>query len=114
MRLRCFLIVPAALLVLCGATSFAAAQDSPSKSDRKILRQTTPNYPDIARRMGLTGTVRVMAVVSPDGKVKKVEAVGGSPILVQVTQDAVYQWKFAPASAESREIIELHFNPSSQ
>jgi outer membrane biosynthesis protein TonB len=61
--------------------------------------------------MNLGGTVRVIAVVSPDGAVKKVEPLGGSPLLVQAAESAVSQWKFAPAGAESREIIELHFVP---
>lgn len=61
--------------------------------------------------MNLSGTVKVFAVVAPDGKVKSVEPVGGSPLLIQAAQDAIMQWKFAPAGAESKELIELHFNP---
>jgi hypothetical protein len=41
--------------------------------------------------------------------VKAVELVGGSPLLVQVSQEAVKEWKFSPAGAESKEFIELHF-----
>ena len=78
------------------------------------MSQTMPHYPDIARRMHLTGTVRVAAIVAPDGKVKKVEAHGGSPILVQAAQESLYQWKFATATAESREVIEIHFEPGEQ
>jgi membrane protein involved in colicin uptake len=52
-----------------------------------------------------------MAIVSPDGKVKRVDPVGGSPLLVQAAEEAVSQWKFAAATAESREVIELHFSP---
>lgn len=70
-----------------------------------------PRYPEIARRMHLTGTVKVAAVVAPDGKVLKVETLGGSPILVQAAQISLSQWKFAPAAAESREVIEIHFDP---
>jgi TonB family protein len=82
-----------------------------TESGRKILRQVTPRYPDLARRMNLSGVVKVIAVVAPDGKVKAVQPVGGSPILLQAAQDAVSEWKFAPASAESKESIELHFHP---
>jgi TonB family protein len=69
-----------------------------------------PRYPDVARRMNLSGTVKVVAVVAADGKVKKVQPVGGSPVLVQAAESAVSQWKFAPG-AESNETIELHFTP---
>ena len=61
--------------------------------------------------MSLSGTAKVMASVAPDGTVKSVQAVGGSPVLIQAAQDAVQKWKFAPASAESKEIIEIHFGP---
>jgi len=60
--------------------------------------------------MNLGGTVKVIAVVASDGSVKKVEPVGGSPILVQAAQSAISQWKYAPGS-ESKETVELHFTP---
>jgi len=53
----------------------------------------------------------VIAVVSPDGTVKKVEPVGGSPILIQAAEQAVSSWKFAPAGGDSREVVEMRFNP---
>jgi TonB family protein len=118
--MRCFLVL-SLVLSLCAAADRAQAQNSsnqdsatqdPAKqTERKVVKQTMPRYPDLARRLSLAGTVKVMAVVMPDGKVKKVEPVGGSPLLVQAAEEAIFQWKFAPASAESREVIELHFNP---
>jgi hypothetical protein len=79
---------------------------------RKIIHRTNPLYPEIAKKMGLTGVVKAFAIVSPDGKVKTVEPMGGSPVLVQAAQSAIYQWKFAPGNAETRELIELHFSPT--
>jgi membrane protein involved in colicin uptake len=49
-------------------------------------------------------------MVGPDGSVKKVEPVGGSPILVQAAETAISQWKYAPG-VESQESVELHFTP---
>jgi outer membrane biosynthesis protein TonB len=60
--------------------------------------------------MNLGGVVRVVADVAPDGTVRKVEPVGGSPLLVQAAEEAVLKWKFA-AGAESKETLELHFTP---
>lgn len=70
-----------------------------------------PVYPALARQVNLSGTVKVVAVVTPDGKVRTVEPMGGSPILIEAAKEAIVQWKFVPAAAESREVIELHFNP---
>ena len=76
------------------------------------MRRTTPSYPEIAKKLSLGGTVRVVAVVAADGDVKSVEPKGGSPILLKAAEDAVAKWKFASADGESREIIEVRFAPS--
>lgn len=102
-----FLLLP--ILILGAATIRVSAQDS--SQARKIVRKTMPIYPMLARQINLAGTVKVAAVVAPDGKVKSVETVGGSPILIEAAKESILQWKFAPAAAESREVIELHFNP---
>lgn len=99
------------LVLTLGAASTRATNAQDSAPGRKVTHQITPLYPALARQINLAGTVKVVAVVAPDGKVKTVEAVGGSPILIQAAKDAVSRWKFAPAPAESREVIELHFNP---
>ena len=61
--------------------------------------------------MNLAGTVKVLATVAPDGSVKTGQPMGGSPLLIQAAEDAVYKWKFSAASAESKEPIELRFDP---
>jgi TonB family protein len=109
MRMRFFLI-STAILTICLGVSLAQTQDN-SKLERKIVQQTMPRYPEIARKMNLAGTVKVVAVVAPDGKVTAVQPMGGSPVLLQAAQDAVSRWKFAPASGESKQVVELHFNP---
>ena len=86
------------------------AQEQSGTELRRILSKTIPAYPDLARRMNISGTVKVMAVVQPNGTVKAVEPVGGSPLLIRAAQDAVLKWKFAPAASESKEPIELKFN----
>jgi protein TonB len=70
-----------------------------------------PVYPDVARRMSITGTVRLAVVVSPNGAVKSSKAVGGHPLLVNAAMDAIKRWKFEPAPAESSGIVEFNFQP---
>ena len=89
----------------------AQNQQSSTEAGRKLIRRVDPSYPEMARRANLNGTVKVFAVVAPDGNVKAVEPVGGSPLLVQAAQDAISRWKFAPANTESKELVELHFHP---
>jgi len=111
MRMRPVLVL-FTVLCFCLPNPVVQGQAQPSPVEmRKILRRNTPVYPEVAKRMNLSGTVKVVATVAPDGTVKAVQPVGGSPLLIQAAQSAIYNWKYAPASAESKESIELHFDP---
>ena len=99
------------ILALCYSLGGQAQSQQPAPEGRRqVVVKIAPEYPDAARRMRLGGTVKVIAVVGPDGKVKRLETVGGSPLLVQAAQRAIAQWKYTPGS-ESQESVELHFNP---
>jgi TonB family protein len=110
MRKRLFLVLFLSLICCLGKEGIAQGQQA-SGEPRKVIHKTMPMYPEIARRMNLSGTVKVLAVVAPDGNVKSVQPMGGSPVLIQAAQDAVYKWKFATGGAETKEPIELHFDP---
>ena len=98
-----------ALPSILGPTMWAQSQPEPDNG-RKVVRKVQPKYPAMARRINLTGTVKLVAEVASDGTVKKVDPVGGSPVLMQAAESAIYQWKFA-AGAESKETVEFHFTP---
>jgi len=98
------------LLVLAPILSRAQQSDQ-SESTRKVLNKVTPRYPELARTMSLKGVVKIEAVVAPNGTVKSVDTKGGHPVLVQAAQNAIRQWKYEPASHETRETIEIQFNP---
>ncbi|HEV2402364.1 MAG TPA: energy transducer TonB [Candidatus Sulfotelmatobacter sp.] len=110
MRMRQVLLLLTALSTTLVAVSAAQSPQSSEDSHRKVLRKVTPQYPSEAKRINLGGTVKIVAQVAPDGSVKKVEALGGSPILVQAAETAVSEWKYAPGP-ESKETVELHFTP---
>ena len=78
---------------------------------RKPKTKVAPIYPDIARRMSIAGTVRLVIVVAPNGTVKSSKAMGGHPVLVNAAMDAVRLWKFEPAATESSGIVEFKFQP---
>jgi len=78
-------------------------------SKRKIKFKTNPQYSDLARRMSLSGKVKIELVIAPDGHVKSSRAVGGHPLLVQSCIEAVKDWKFEPAPEETTQIIEFEF-----
>jgi TonB family protein len=104
----------ALVAVFLGVSAFipcvSHAQEQP-QATRKIVSQVTPEYPELAKKMQIRGTVKVEAVVAPNGKVKLTQVVGGSPVLAKAAVDAVEKWKWAPAPQETKELIELNFHP---
>jgi TonB family protein len=96
--------------ILMFAPSSAPAQEG-SEGSRKVVTRVVPQYPAVARRMNIQGTVRLDVLVAPNGTVKSVEVKGGHPLLAQAAQNAMLQWKWEPAPRETHQIIELKFNP---
>jgi TonB family protein len=105
------LLVGAATTLLCGALGFAQSS-STDEGKRKVKSKVAPAYPELARRMSVTGKVKIEVIVAPDGHVKSTRAVGGHPLLVQACQDAVKEWKFVAAPEETTQIVEFDFNNS--
>ena len=98
----------AALFILSGVLG-RAQTGTTDESKRKVKTRVTPVYPDLARRMNVAGKVKIEVVIGVDGRVKTTRAVGGHPLLVQSCQDAVREWKFAPAPEETTQIVEFEF-----
>jgi TonB family protein len=101
------LFAGAAILVLAG--TLVSGQQS-EEGKRKAKTKTNPAYPELARRMNITGKVKIEVVISPDGHVKSTRAIGGHPILVQPCVDAVKEWRFDSAPEETTQIIEFNFS----
>jgi outer membrane biosynthesis protein TonB len=80
------------------------------KSDRKVVKKVEPIYPPIAGKLHLTGVVKMVLQVTPEGKVASLHTVGGNPILVVAAEGAVKQWKYEAAPKESNEIATVTFD----
>ena len=98
------------ILITLGGT-FAPAGLAQNSMDRKVKSKVSPVYPEIARKMGLTGNVKLQLVVAPNGEVKETKVIGGHPILVNAAVDAVKKWKFESANQESTGLVEFRFDP---
>jgi TonB family protein len=88
------------------ASSASAQQSSTDDGKRKVKRKISPTYPDLERRMSVSGKVKIEVIITPDGHVRSSRVIGGHPLLVQSCQDAVKEWKFFPAPEETTQIIE--------
>lgn len=103
-------LIALSLGIIAFRPSVSRAQEQPPGA-RKIVSQVAPEYPELAKKMQIRGTVRVEAVVTPNGKVKLTQVVGGSPVLAKAAVDAVAKWKWVAAPQETKELIELNFHP---
>lgn len=104
-----FAAVTTAVFVFSVSLGFAQSS-SPDESKRKVKTKTTAVYPDLAKRMNVYGKVKIEVLITPDGRVKSTRVVGGHPLLVQVCQDAVKEWKFVPGPEETTQVVECEFH----
>jgi TonB family protein len=93
---------------LLAATGFAQTA-STDEGKRKVKTRVSPTYPELAKRMSVSGKVKIEVIISPDGHVKSTRAIGGHPLLVQSCTDAVKEWKFFPATEETTQVVEFDF-----
>jgi len=62
----------------------------------KIISQPKPVYPEWAKRVHLSGTVRLAAIISEAGAIEELRVLQGHPLLAQAAVDAVQQWRYRP------------------
>lgn len=106
-------MVVGALLVLGnsgGRAAFAWGQEA--EIARKLKTKVTPVYPELARRMNISGVVKVQVTVDRNGAIKSTKLVGGHPILATAAMDAVRKWRYEGAADETTGVVEFHFDPT--
>ncbi len=81
------------------------------ESARKAKNKVTPAYPELARRMKISGVVKVQVTVAPNGTVKNAKLMGGHPVLANAAMDAVRQWRYEAGKDETVENLEFRFSP---
>jgi periplasmic protein TonB len=84
----------------------------------RLISGPNPVYPVIAKQAGISGTVRLAAVIGSDGHVANLTAISGSPLLVGAAMDAVKTWLYQPTVLNGRAVqvhteIDVHFQLSS-
>ncbi|MDP9161884.1 MAG: energy transducer TonB [Acidobacteriota bacterium] len=81
---------------------------------RKVKTRVPPEYPELAKRMSLAGTVKLEVVVASNGSLKNAKVLGGHPVLATAAMDAIKRWRFEPANADSTGTVEFRFTPNGQ
>jgi len=87
----------------------SAQSTSPSEAKRQAKRLLTPQYQELAKKLNLSGTVRIEVTISPDGTVKHTRVLGGHPLLAASAEEAAQKSSFEPGPKETTEVIEFKF-----
>jgi TonB family protein len=104
-RLRNIAVILLALFALVSSHP-ALAQES-----RKLRTSVQPLYPELAKLAHMYGTTRLEVLIARDGTIKDIKVLGGSPLLVRASVDAVKQWKYEAGPSESTIILRFDFKP---
>lgn len=102
-------------LITCSLSRFGLAQMRVDESEAKknIVTKVEPEFPSIAKQMNLSGLVEVDIHIDETGKVDKVDAVSGNPILAGAATTAAKRWKFQPFDADGKPtkvVVRIAFN----
>ncbi len=110
MARRCLAIGFLGLLVVVSAVGPVSGYAQ--EEARKVKTKVQPSYPELAKRMKLSGTVKIQVTVAPNGTAKATKPVGGNPVLIEAAVEAVKKWRWEDAPAETTEVIEFRFVPN--
>lgn len=110
-RVIAALLAVLTLAVIISPVRVGAQQAQNDEILRRAKSKVQPQYPDLARKMNIAGTVKIQVVVAPSGAVKDAHVVGGHPVLATAALDAAKKWRFEPASTESSGVIDFKFEP---
>jgi TonB family protein len=101
------LLIAGGLVICTGAASAAPIH-------RAIVSRVSPSYPELARRMHVSGKVMLLVTIDPDGKVTATKVESGHALLAPAAQDAVSRWRFAPNPEASESEVEVNFTADGQ
>lgn len=82
------------------------------KNPRKLIFKENPRYPLMLKEAHIGGVVRLEIVISAKGNVDSISPLGGNPVLVEASSNAVKKWKYQPADAETKTQVEFTFDPT--
>lgn len=109
-----FSLISSLLVFLMFTGSLELGAQSPSADgSRRVKVAVKPEYSALAKRLNLSGVVRVEVSIGADGKVKKAHVLGGHPVLAIDAEKAATMTEFEPGPKESTQILEFHFSSGS-
>jgi TonB family protein len=99
-----------AIALLAMAFGLAATLPASAQEGRHVKSRVAPQYPELAKRMNVTGVVKLRVTIGANGTVKDAKVIGGHPLLVDPAIEAAKKWKYEPGAEDTTEIVEFHFD----
>jgi TonB family protein len=93
------LVAPVASLP--AATESGAILSTPARTggnlrEPRLVSSTPPDYPPVAKQVGIEGAVVVNGVIDGSGRVTHMRAISGPALLRGAAIDAIRKWKYEP------------------
>jgi TonB family protein len=85
-------------------TFLGGIHEDPDEFQKHFVSAPAPAYPQIARRAGVQGIVRLQVHATKDGRVEVDKILEGSPTLADAAICAVKRWRVRPFSANGRPV----------
>lgn len=79
-------------------TFLGGLREDSSDFFKRLVFSPRPPYPDLARRAGIEGIVRLQVKVATDGHIEVQKILEGEPVLAEAAIEAVKKWRAKPAS----------------
>lgn len=70
----------------------------------KIINQTQPVYPQIAKMAHVSGTVLLHAIIGENGTIQELQVISGPALLQHAALDAVRQWRYQPTTLNGQPV----------
>ena len=102
----------AARLFQVAAMALLVALAVPARAvDKRIVEsRVAPVYPEIAKRLKITGAVHIEVTVDADGKVTDLKTISGNRAVSVAAEEAVRRWKFAPGAGVATIPVDVSFS----
>jgi len=77
-------------------TFLGGVHEEPEEFKKHLINSPPPDYPQMARRAGIQGVVRLQVRAKTDGTLEVEKVIEGEPALVEAARAAVRQWRVNP------------------
>jgi TonB family protein len=85
-------------------TFLGGIREDPDELQKHLVSAPPPAYPEIARRAGVQGIVRLQVHATKDGRIEVDKILSGSPTLADAAIAAVKRWRVRPFSTGGKPV----------